>query len=149
MPLSNYLEAKVLNAIFGNTALPTWSTIYAFLSTTAINGSQTDASILAGEPTSTGSYARPAVTNNSTNFPAATGVLPASVSWATGVSFATSTAAYSTGSTPLLSAGFADASTLGGGHLLWYGSLTPSTIAVNASGIVIGVAANGFTFSLL
>lgn len=114
---SKYLEAKILNAVFQNTALPTWATIYFALFTTAPTV-LTDTGV---EP-STNNYGRVAITNNATNWPNATLsgdgaryektngtaiVFPTStgVGWGTQVGF-----------------GVYDAATVG--NLLYYGLLT-------------------------
>lgn len=70
---SDYEEAKVLDAIFGQTALPSVATAYVALYT--VTPTDADAS---GTEVTGGSYARQAVTNNTTNFPNATGTTPVS-----------------------------------------------------------------------
>jgi hypothetical protein len=99
----------------------------------------TAATILANEPSSTGSYARAAVVNSAANFPAATGTYPASKSNGGTVSFAQSTAAWSSGATTLQIFFLADSSTLAGGNIVAWGYLTTPQ-AVNASGITLSFA---------
>lgn len=100
----------------------------------------TAATIVANEPTSTGSYARVAVLNNPTQWPAASGTYPASKSNGATISFPASTAAWSSGATAVLIFFLADASTLAGGNLLGWGYLTQSTLTVNASGVTLSFA---------
>lgn len=89
---SDYLENEILDHVFGNAAYTAPATLYVALYTVA----PTDAG--SGTPVSGGSYARAAVTNNATNFPAASagaksnGVAitfaQATASWGTVVAFA-------------------------------------------------------------
>ena len=61
---SNYLEAKLLNQVFGGTAYVAPATLWLGLSV----GDPTDTGSLAGEPVGN-AYERVAITNNTTNFP--------------------------------------------------------------------------------
>lgn len=67
---SNYLENKVLDHVFGGSDYSRPATLYVALCTAAPTDASTGSTIT--EP-SGGSYARVAVTNNATNFPAASG----------------------------------------------------------------------------
>lgn len=67
MPLSNTYDQKCLNDIFGGTDMAPPATLYFGLSTTAPAKDATGVT----EPSGLG-YARVAMTNNATNFPAAT-----------------------------------------------------------------------------
>lgn len=149
---SQYLQPLLLQAIFGGGASQAqWTgvaTVYLGLSTQTWSTSVTDASLKSGEPTSTGSYARVSVTNNTTNFPAATGSNPATSKLHIAQTFATSTAAWSTGTTALASVFIADASTLGGGNVLWSGALSPATDTVNGTGITFSFAADALQMTL-
>lgn len=108
----------------------------------------TSASILSNEPTSTGAYARVAVVNNPTNWPASTGSAPATKQNGTAVTFPASTAAWSSGATALEIFFIADQSVLAAGNVIAYGYLTtPQT--VNASGITPSFAASALTATLL
>lgn len=80
--LSDYEEAKILDAVFGATALPAVATHYIALYT-ATPG---DASA-SGTEVSGGSYARVAFTNNGTNWPAASGTSPTTKSNGVAVTF--------------------------------------------------------------
>ena len=64
---SDYLENKILDHILGNTAYTAPATIYFALYTVAPSDSG------GGTEVTGGSYARKAVTNNTTNFPNASG----------------------------------------------------------------------------
>lgn len=99
----------------------------------------TGAVILAAEPTSTGSYARVAVLNNPTQWPAAGAGYGASKSNGATISFPASTAAWSSGATTLQIFFLADATTLAGGSILAWGYLTTAQ-TVNASGITLSFA---------
>jgi hypothetical protein len=130
------------------TACPCWqlNTIYIGLSTTNSSGG-TQSSILANEPSSTGSYARIAVVNNQVNWPLPTAATPSVLTAGGPFSFPASTGSgWSTGATNLLSAFLSDSPTLGGGNVLTFGALgTPQ--AVNASGITLSFAASAITIT--
>jgi hypothetical protein len=66
MSFSNYLELEILDHVWGNAAYTAPATLYFGLSSTTPAEDGTNVT----EPSS-GSYARVAVTNNATNFPAA------------------------------------------------------------------------------
>ena len=147
------LQISVGDCIFnmGTTAIPapfnyvnTW---YIGLSTQAVSGA-TQANILSGEPTATGSYARIVVPNVAGNWSAATYSSPtATTASAATFSFPASSAAWSTGSTNLIQVFLADASTLAGGNVFGYGALTTPQ-AVNASGITLSFASTALTVTL-
>src|SRR5205823_752298 len=87
----DYAEGKILDQVFGATAWTAPGTLYFGLWGSA--GSINDASTggTTGE-VSGGSYARVAVTNNTTNFPAATGTAPTTKKNGTAITFPTATA---------------------------------------------------------
>ncbi len=130
------------------TAIPSWqlNTLYLGLTTQAVSGA-TQANVLSGEPTSTGSYARVALFNNQANFPLATAASPSVLTCGGPFSFAASTAAWSTGATNLVQMFLADASTLAGGNVLAIGALGTAQ-AVNASGITLSFASAAITITL-
>lgn len=68
---SDYLELELLDHVFGNAAYTAPATLYIGLYTAAPTDSSTGSS--GGTEVSGGSYAREPVTNNATNFPAASG----------------------------------------------------------------------------
>ena len=108
----------------------------------------TQATILSNEPTATGAYARVAQTNNAANLTASTGTYPAAKTTGAAISWAQSTAAWSSGANNLNILFASDSSTLAGGNVVGWALLTnPQT--VNASGITPSVAAGSFTFNLL
>lgn len=72
---SDYLKNAVLNGVLGGSAFSLPGTVYLALSTATFSSASTGASMT---EVSGGSYARVAVTNNSTNWPAASGGTKAS-----------------------------------------------------------------------
>lgn len=112
---SDYAEKKVLDLILGAVAFPAPATVYVSLHT----ADPTD--LGTGTEVTGGSYARVALTNNLTNWPAATGTA-AVKSNGTAINFPTSTAAWGT----VVSFGIWDAVTTG--NLLYYAALTASQV---------------------
>jgi len=90
---SNYLSKKLLDLPLSATAFTAASPIYAALWTSALDDTSTGAT--AGEAAYT-SYARVAITNNATNWPAATGSTTATKSNANAITFPASTGGTST-----------------------------------------------------
>ena len=84
-------EAKVLDLLFGQTAIAAIGTTYVALYT----ATPTDANA-SGTEVSGGSYARVAVTNNTTNWPASTGTNPTTKANGTAITFPAPTAAWGT-----------------------------------------------------
>jgi hypothetical protein len=123
------------------------NTLYVGLSTQAVAGA-TQANVLSGEPTSTGSYARVVLANNLLTWNAATAAQPSVTTNLAVVTFAASTSSgWSTGATNLVQAFISDAPTLAGGNVLAYGALgTPQS--VNAAGITMSFAAAAFSVTL-
>jgi hypothetical protein len=108
---SDYLENKVLDHVLGNTAYSAPATTYIALYTAA----PTDAG--GGTEVSGGSYARVSVTNNTTNWPNASG---GAKSNGADVTFPTATGSWGT----VVAFGILDAST--SGNLMYWGDLTVS-----------------------
>lgn len=130
MSKSNYLENKLLDHVFGATSYSAPATLYIALYTS----DPTDAD--SGTEVSGGSYARQAVTNNTTNWPAASG---GSKSNANAIVFPAATAAWGT----VTHVGIRDALT--GGNLLYSGALgTPKTVN---NGDVFSFAAGQLTIT--
>ena len=148
--IGQYLQPLLLQAIFGGGAAQSQftgnATLYMGVSTAAFP--TTDALLKSGEPTATGSYARIVITNNATNFPAASGSNPATSKLHVAFSFAVSTAAWSTGGTPLQSWFFADAPTLGAGNVHWSGACVPATDIVNGAGVTFSWAIDAQSYTL-
>lgn len=111
MSKSDYLENAILNHMFGGPDYVRPATVYIALYTAA----PTDAG--GGTEVSGGSYARVAVTNNATNFPAASG---GSKSNGTAITFVTPTGSWGT----VTHFGIFDAASAG--NLLRYGALSVS-----------------------
>jgi hypothetical protein len=128
----DYLEAEVLDAVFGQTTLPSIPTTYIALYT-AIPG---DANASGTEVTG-GSYARVAVTNNTTNWPAASGTSPTTKSNGVAFTFPAPTANWGT----VVAMAVYDAAS-GGNELAW------SALAVNKT-INNGDAAPSFAIGAL
>lgn len=149
MPMSQRQQGLTLNVIYGASTYTAPTTIYFGLTTQSVSGA-TDATLLSNEPSATGSYARVAVTNNSTNFPNATGSNPTSKTTGLVVSFPASTSSgYSSGASTLGTLFMADAVTLGAGNVIWYGAITSSgTLVVNTSGITISFAAGAIIYTI-
>lgn len=111
--MSDYLENKVLDHLLGVTTYTSPGTLYIALFTAA----PTDAG--GGTEVTGGSYARKAVTNNTTNFPnASAGAKSLNVAH----TFVTATASWGT----VVAWGLFDASS--GGNLLWWADLTASQV---------------------
>jgi len=132
----DYLEAKVLDAVFGQTALPAIATTYVALYTVL----PTDVNAGGTEVTG-GSYARVAFTNNTTNWPAATGTSPTSKANGVAVTFPAPTANWG------VVVGFAiyDAATVGN-ELAW-GALTTSK-TINSGDAAPSFAIGALTVTL-
>lgn len=119
---TNYLEGKVLDLIFGATAYSVPGTIYAALFTTCPIDDGTGGTEVSG-----GSYARVAITNNTTNFPNATLGNPSTKKNGTVITFPTATANWGT----VIGMGFYDASSAG--NLLAWSPLTGTSYAYTAA----------------
>jgi hypothetical protein len=113
---SDYLENKLLDHVLGNVAYTAPTTVYVALYTVAPADSG------GGTEVSGGGYARVAVANNSTNWPAASG---GSKSNGVDITFPTATADWGT----VVAFGIFDAST--GGNLLYWATLTTSKSILN------------------
>jgi hypothetical protein len=128
----DYLEGKVLDAVFGQTALPAIGTTYIGLFTVI----PTDVNAGGTEVTG-GSYARVAFTNNTTNWPAASGTSPTQKANGVAVTFPAPTANWG------VVVGFAIYDASSAGNLLAWGAL-----AVNKT-INNGDAAPSFAIGAL
>jgi hypothetical protein len=115
---SDYLEAAVLDHILGGPDFERPETVYVALFCTLPNDAGGGTEVASGV-----GYARVAVANDDTNFPAATG---AGKKNGTAVTYPTATASWGT----VVGFGLFDALT--GGNLLYWGGLTVSkTVAIN------------------
>lgn len=113
---SNYLENKLLDHVLGGGDYARPATVYIALYTVA----PTDAG--GGTEVTGGSYARKDVTNNATNFPAASG---GAKSNGTEITFVTATADWGT----VVAFGIFDQ--LSSGNLLYWADLTQSKLISN------------------
>jgi hypothetical protein len=117
---SDYLEAALLNLVLGGTAWTAPATTYIALSTAAYSDAATGANM--SEVSSTGTaYARVALTNNATNWPAATGTSPTTKANGAVITFTT---ASGSGWGTVTSFYIVDAAS--GGNVLYGGDLTAS-----------------------
>lgn len=128
---SDYLENKILDHILGKVTYTAPDTVYIGLAA-EVN----DDGSISGEPTEA-SYARVAVTNNATNFPAASN---GSKSNGTDIVFGEATGDWGTVNYAFI----ADADT--GGNVLLYGGLTTSK-TINSGDIVKFLTGN-LTFTM-
>lgn len=133
---SDYLEKKILDYLLGNVTDFRSTTVYIALSTAAYSDAATGSAMT---EVSGGSYARVAVTNDATNWPAATGTSPASKSNGAAFTFPTATAGWGT----VASFYICDASTAG--NVLYGGDLTASKTV--ASGDTATFAASSITIT--
>lgn len=108
---SNFLENELLDHVLGNAVYTAPATMYVAAFTAAPSDSG------GGTEVSGGAYARVAVTNNATNWPAAASGVKSN---GTAVSFAEATASWGT----VAAAGIFDAPTAG--NLLYWGDLAAS-----------------------
>lgn len=114
---SDYLEKKILDYLLGNVTDFRSANVYIALSTAAYSDAATGAAMT---EVSGGSYARVAVTNDATNWPAATGTSPASKANGAAFTFPAATAGWGT----VVSFYIVDAAT--NGNILYGGDLTAS-----------------------
>lgn len=127
---SDYLENELLDHVFGAAAYTAPSSIYVALFTVA----PTDAG--GGTEVTGGSYTRATVTNNATNFPAASG---GAKSNANAITFATATANWGT----VVAVGLYDASS--GGNLLAWDAITSQSVP---SGVTLSIGAGDLDITL-
>lgn len=127
---SDYLENKVLDHVFGATAYSAPGTLYVGLFTAA----PTDAG--GGTEVTGGSYARASVTNNTSNFPNASG---GAKSNGNAITFATATADWGT----VVAAGIFDAGT--SGNLIAWCTVTSQSVP---SGVTASIPAGDLDITL-
>lgn len=118
---SNYTQAKILNLWFGGTAYTPPATLYLAMFTVAPNSGTGSG----GTEATGGGYARLSVSQNTTNWPAATGGSPTTIENGAAFTYPQASGDWSTQS-PMVAWGFYDALT--GGNLIASGSLTESKI---------------------
>lgn len=119
--LSDYLELKLLDHVLGGPDYTRPATVYIALYTVAPSDAGPGTEINTAVWTN---YARPAVTNNATNFPAATGPTPGTKTNGTSISFGTA----SITGTPPVAIGAAIMDALTGGNMLSWCSFAGQTI---------------------
>lgn len=126
---SDYLENEVLDHVLGGGDYTRPATVYVAL----FNVAPTDAG--GGTEFTGGNYARLAVTNNATNFPAASG---GSKSNGVDFTFPETTASHGT----LVAVGIYDALTVG--NLMFWNTVTNRTID---AGVTINIPSGSMTFT--
>jgi hypothetical protein len=119
---SDYLENRVLDHFLGAVADTAPATVYMALFTTAPNDASTGTTPSPGVEVTGGAYARAAVTNNATNFPAASA---GSKSNGTAITFPAPTANWG------VVVAFAIIDALTGGNILYWGLITPNKTVNN------------------
>lgn len=136
-PVSDYAEGKILGVMFQNTAWTPPATIGVALGTACSDSAFT-------ELANSGSYARVAVTANSTNWPGPTGN-NGTVTNGAAVSFPAATADWNSGST-IGYWGFFDSSTYGAGNLLVCAAVTTPRAVM--SGATASFAPGALSFQI-
>jgi len=121
---SDYWENRLLDHILGATASTAPATVYVGLLTTAPNDASTSGALSPGVEVTGGSYARVAVTNNATNWPAASAGAKAN---GTAITFPAPTANWGV----VVAFIIADVAS-GAGNIFYWGLITPNK-TVNAS----------------
>lgn len=118
MPLSNYAVHLAMDGLLGGQSITPAATLYYAALDTLPSASDTGTTIATYEPAG-GSYARVAVTNNGTNWSAASARVKSN---ATDVTYPTATASWGT----IVAVAIVDAAS--GGNMLAYGSITSTAI---------------------
>lgn len=124
MSFSDFIEKELLDHVFGNAAYSAPATLYIALST----ADPTDSGGSIAEPADT--YARQAVTNNATEWPAATGTTPTLKDHANAVIFPTATASWGT------ITHYAIFDAVSGGNMLAHATLDSSVVIGNGDTFV-------------
>lgn len=142
---SDFLEARLLNHVWGNTAMTVSGTLYVGLATASITDATTGITVTEPPTTSGGNptaYARVSVTNNTTNWPNATGTSPTTKQNGTAINFPQSTTNWGTCTDFFIG----DGAAVSTGAILGWGTLTtPKTIS---SGDSASFAINAITITL-
>ncbi len=134
---SNFYITKILNILWNATSYSFPATLYFALWTSALTASSTGAT--SGEAAYT-SYARVAVTANTTNFPASSG--GSNITNGTAITWPANTGGAETETYLAV----LDVATLGSGNILYWGSITSTTInggdtpQINTSGLTASEA---------
>jgi hypothetical protein len=129
MPKSTYLANKLLDLPVGAVAYTAPATLYFALYTTAPSAGG------GGTEVSGGNYSRASVTNNATNFPAASSGVKSN---ANAITWPTASASWGV----ITSVGVIDAAT--GGNLLYFATISSKTIDANDT---VSIPASNFTLS--
>lgn len=124
---SNYLENKLLDLVLGGVAFSSPATVYFALFTVAPSDTG------GGTEVAGGNYARVAVTNNATNFPAASSGTKQN---GTAITWPTASASWGV----VVAIGVFDASTAG--NLLYWTTISSKTVDANDT---VSIPINNFT----
>lgn len=121
---SNYLSRKVLDHVLGNAAYSAPATVYVGLwkSTATLGNASTGGTLNEADATGT-AYGRVAVTNNSTNWPNASGTETALKQNANTIAWPTATGAWCNPSTETINQ-FALVDASSSGNMLFWGTVT-------------------------
>lgn len=142
---SDFLEAKLLNFVWGNTTITVSGTLYVGLATASISDSITGITVTE-PPTNSGgnptAYARVAVTNNTTNWPNATGTSPTTKNNGIAVNFPVCSTNWGICTDFFI----ADTPNVATGSILGWGTLT--TAKTISSGDSASFAINAITITL-
>ena len=138
---SDRMESWILNQWFGNVSTTVSGTLFVGLATASITDATTGITVTE-PPTASTAYARVSVTNNSTNWPNATGTNPTTKQNGTAINFPVCTTNWGTVTDFFI----ADGAAVSTGHILGWGTLTtPKTIS---SGDSASFGANAITITL-
>lgn len=135
---SDYLEAKLLDLVLGANAFSAPATVYIALFTAAPSDAGGGT-----ELTGVSNYVRLAVTNNSTNFPNASGTSPTTKSNGTAFTFVTATADWAAGATTIGWVGVFDAATTG--NMLYWAAVTVAKNCLNGDTVSFPIGTLTFT----
>jgi hypothetical protein len=134
--LSEYLADELLDHVFSAATFTPPATVYIALFTVAPTASG------GGTEVTGGSYARVSVTNNATNWPAASGQTKRN---GTAITFPAPSADWAPSGSPVVGVAVFDAST--SGNMLIYGPLSTPRVIINGDAAPV-IAINGGTFTL-
>ena len=132
---SDYLEAVVLNLVLGGTAYTPPGTLYLALSTAAYSDAATGSAMTEVSAAGTG-YARLAVTNNATNWPAASGTSPTQKANGTAMTFPAATGSWGTVSSFYICDAASAGNVLYGGDLTTAKAIQTGDTATFAAGAI-------------
>ena len=146
---SDAQEKAILDNRFGGVALATPATLFFALITDANSAALRDAGTVTEVATAVWTnYQRAPMTNNTTNFPAATGTAPTTKTNAVAIAgfLASGTSITTAGGAQVTITGYAIYDAASGGNFLGWGDQTPNKVV--STGDTYSVPAGGFTATL-